>query len=504
MAEETKFQRDMGLAILREWCQTEERGEVFTKWRKKNGEPKSSAAPLSILHFNIRSFYSNQHDLAHLINKYKPTIISLNELGTIVLQVAIEKLLFEYNIFMKEGSNPHGGAVLAVDKRLKATPIASDQPNLVAVSVITDKKPHTIVSVYSPPTEPLPLDALSSMKTKSNSLIITGDMNAKHQEWGCAKANKKGHELAGWINKNELAVQNANMKTSLRSETTIDLIITEESESNVECRALANSGSDHLPILAEIHGTTINSNEAPITKTYWNVYEAILTTIQDEIAEKQAETAGRAQDRFEWLQQLLSALKQRVTVWHKKKKERATLPPSIRILLKHKHHLQNVHRHSKLEEDRLRLRSWQKLVQSEVRQFKASRWNTFISNVASPNPANFWKTIKSPNKKRAVSFSAVTEGNIVHKSSDEIIKCLHKHFSTRFTPPSSEEDSDNDREAQEAWNEIQRTEPDRDVQQRCNRSTFLSTGTGTGWKPPNRTKPTGLPVRSESIFRDKK
>jgi hypothetical protein len=63
MAEETKFQKDLGLATLKEWCQTGEKAEVLTKWTKQNGQPKPSAIPLSILHFNIRSFYSNQHDL---------------------------------------------------------------------------------------------------------------------------------------------------------------------------------------------------------------------------------------------------------------------------------------------------------------------------------------------------------------------------------------------------------------------------------------------------------
>ena len=36
--------------------------------------------------------------------------------------------------------------------------------------------------------------------------------------------------------------------------------------------------------------------------------------------------------------------------------------------------------------------------------------------------------------------------------------------------------------------------------QRCNRSTFFSTGTGTGRKRPDRTGPTGLPARNNYSF----
>ena len=58
MAEETEFQRGLGRTVLREWCQTEERDKVIDKWANQNKAPKPAATSLSILHFNIRSFYS--------------------------------------------------------------------------------------------------------------------------------------------------------------------------------------------------------------------------------------------------------------------------------------------------------------------------------------------------------------------------------------------------------------------------------------------------------------
>ncbi|CAF2150266.1 unnamed protein product [Rotaria magnacalcarata] len=104
-------------------------------------------------------------------------------------------------------------------------------------------------------------------------------------------------------------------------------------------------------------------------------------------------------------------------------------------MLKHKHYLQNKYRHSKLEEDRIRLRSWNKLVQLELNSFRQNNWNIFISQAASPNPKHFWQTVKCLNKKKSSNFSAITENNHMYKTSDENFITLLEHFSNRFTAP---------------------------------------------------------------------
>ncbi|CAF0980460.1 unnamed protein product [Adineta steineri] len=224
----SSFQLKLGLSILEEWCWTYSREEVMDKWLQQYMEPITLPISLSLLHYNIRYFYSNQYALIDMINKYKPSIISINELGTVTPQKALEKLLFSYNIFMKEGTNTHGGAVLAIDKKLKAIPIELPQENIVAVTLINRHKTFTIASIYSPPNEPLPTATLSLSKAANKNFIIVGDFNSKHASWECPQANPKGYVLDKWLDENDLTVHNPGMITSLRSDTTIDLIISTE------------------------------------------------------------------------------------------------------------------------------------------------------------------------------------------------------------------------------------------------------------------------------------
>ncbi|CAF1552707.1 unnamed protein product [Rotaria magnacalcarata] len=355
-----------------------------------------------------------------MISQHNPTVISLNELGTIVSDKTIKQLLFSYNIFRSKGTNSHGGAVLTVDKKPNALPLNIHQLNCVAFQVIVKNQTYVLASIYSPPNEPVPLKTMSSLNRISKNVIIVGDLNAKHPNWGCTSMNHKGRLLAEWLeNSDKYAIQNHGMKTSLRSDTTIDLVLT-------------------TPTISLSHCGTLSYIDKP---SKW----------------------------FTFLQQLLEALKERVTLYHQTAQQRPTLSSYLRFMLKHKHYLQNKYRHSKLEEDRIRLRSWNKLIQYELKSFRQNNWMNFISEVACPNPTHFWKTVKCLNKKLTASFSAITENGNIHTTPEEIVNCLQDHFYSRFTAPTLNMNNSIDVLAFKLWNELSNSSH-KDIELACENS----------------------------------
>ena len=191
----------MGHKIIEEWCWTTQRSKILTNWKQQRHQPTTNSTNLTILHYNIRNFLSNQCELLEMIERFKPAVISINELGREISLKFIEKVLFSYKIFKAEGTNSHGGAVLAIDKRLNPLEIdLQQQPNIVAASIMVNNKPCTLISVYSPPKEPLPLSTISNILPKSQTNIILGDLNAKNQSWGCTQVNKKDKNLIHGFN----------------------------------------------------------------------------------------------------------------------------------------------------------------------------------------------------------------------------------------------------------------------------------------------------------------
>ncbi|CAF4982606.1 unnamed protein product, partial [Rotaria sp. Silwood1] len=145
-------------------CWTGAKTDLLKKWEQQYQQPYSPVSNLTVLHYNIRSFNKNQCDLIDMVEKYKPTVISINELGKEIPTQVLAKSLFSYDIFKATGTNPHGGAVLAIEKQLKGVPIDCQQkPNIIAASMLVNNKHITITSVYSPLTQELQLEHMSTI-----------------------------------------------------------------------------------------------------------------------------------------------------------------------------------------------------------------------------------------------------------------------------------------------------------------------------------------------------
>ena len=295
---------------------------------------------------------------------------------------------------------------------------------------------------------------MSSLLTHALQTILLGDFNVKHTEWGCLINNSKGEQLLKWINENKLILHNSNMKTSLRSSTTIDLIISNQQIGSVNSSLLPYTCSDHYPIFIEFSNIVITSkDQQSFPKTYWNVYQVVLSAIYKHIEELYSDIHDE-HHVFIQFQNLLRALRSRVTVWARKNTIRPTLPPSVRILLKYKHYLQNRYYKTKLENDRLALRLWTNIIKHEIVHHRARMWNKILSKIASPNPTTFWRNIKLINKKRTINFCGITDdNNFIHKTPQSIISCLQDHFEKRFASPLLNLQDKTDAEASTFWQE---------------------------------------------------
>ncbi|CAF4534831.1 unnamed protein product, partial [Rotaria sp. Silwood2] len=174
-----------------------------------------------MLHYNVRYFYSNQADLIDMVNVYYPSIISLNELGTVIPDKIIKQLLFSYNVYTKQGTNPHGGVVLAIDKRLKCELMDVNEPNTIAALVTIERQQFIVASIYSPPTEQLPLTTMSTLLKESKNIIIIGDLNAKHPDWGCPQSVTSPNPTVFWSTVKKLNKKKSVEFSAITEESTI-------------------------------------------------------------------------------------------------------------------------------------------------------------------------------------------------------------------------------------------------------------------------------------------
>jgi hypothetical protein len=178
-------------------------------------------------------------------------------------------------------SNSFGGGCLAIAREVPHRIVSElhDINNLIAVDVFNSNKKYTVVVVYSPPSEGVPIDILNRLHRYNRNLILIDDLNARHPSWHDVSSNSCGHRLAEWIDERQnLRNFNSPQPTSTRSRGVIDLIIAPSHVSS-ELAEIDQKMcvTDHYPVHWRISSfISHSSTEHEVKRIDWVVLNSVL------------------------------------------------------------------------------------------------------------------------------------------------------------------------------------------------------------------------------------
>ncbi|GFV13222.1 hypothetical protein TNCV_3655421 [Trichonephila clavipes] len=106
--------------------------------------------------------------------------------------------------------------------------------------------------------------------------IFLGDLNAKHQSWGCSTSNDRDNDLLNADDDRALIFLNSGLPThtsfSYGTSEALDItLVSPELHSHCDWDILSSIGSDHLPILINVQ---INRKTVTSHKKFWNIKKA--------------------------------------------------------------------------------------------------------------------------------------------------------------------------------------------------------------------------------------
>ncbi|UYV72172.1 hypothetical protein LAZ67_9002061 [Cordylochernes scorpioides] len=185
-----------------------------------------------------------------------------------------------YNILRKD-RNKEGGGLAFLIKNLYYEDIAINIPNtsdLEAQGIkvyLNQNKTINIFNMYHPPNNKLIDDGTMAQFLTDNTIIV-GDLNAKHQLWGCSTPNPRGKILSNLFDDNAfMCLNDGNPTHHSYSYNTAQALDISFSSPDIfhKCKwqILKSIGSDHLPILIEISTKTKTSS---IKEKFWNFKKA--------------------------------------------------------------------------------------------------------------------------------------------------------------------------------------------------------------------------------------
>ncbi|CAF0824920.1 unnamed protein product [Adineta steineri] len=90
------------------------------------------------------------------------------------------------------------------------------------------------------------------------------------------------------------------MKTSLRSDTTIDLLICSEVPKTSECHSWAYTISANLPVFTNLLGLNTSAENHHVPRTCWRVLSSIRIAIHDQLQTDQEILMNKSNNTFNW------------------------------------------------------------------------------------------------------------------------------------------------------------------------------------------------------------
>ncbi|UYV77283.1 hypothetical protein LAZ67_15000335 [Cordylochernes scorpioides] len=242
----------------------------------------ATSKQLSILQCNINGLCSTAtkiklEEIMEIAEKQKIQIIALQETK---LNEKYNLKYKNYNILRKD-RNKEGGGLAFLIKNLYYEDIAINIPNtsdLEAQGIkvyLNQNKTINIFNMYHPPDNKLIDDGTMAQFLTDNTIIV-GDLNAKHQLWGCSTPNPRGKILSNLFDDNAfMCLNDGNPTHHSYSYNTAQALDISFSSPDIfhKCKwqILKSIGSDHLPILIEISTKTKTSS---IKEKFWNFKKA--------------------------------------------------------------------------------------------------------------------------------------------------------------------------------------------------------------------------------------
>jgi exonuclease III len=168
-------------------------------------------AVLHLLHININGLRANKTELESYLREVNADVLLINETK---LKDKPTPRISGFRVAAVRNREAvkigGGGVAIYVKKDMKFVNISPDIDDMVAIEIRFNGSPLAIISYYRPPYDSIDLNTpiLESFLTKYEQCIIAGDLNAKHQYYGCTRTNTPGEVLFDFVERNELVVAN--------------------------------------------------------------------------------------------------------------------------------------------------------------------------------------------------------------------------------------------------------------------------------------------------------
>lgn len=388
-----------------------------------------------LLQWNLQGMTTSKEDLLKIINDIEPIAVAVQETfygGDFIANIK------GYNGICKQGHfnrRFHGGVALYIHSSVPSQEliIQSDLQIVAAKIHIGKFKTVTIASVYIPPRSELNTDQLSNIfKDLPKPLIVMGDLNAHHTDWGNNTTNLRGRQIKDLCETNNLSIINDGSGTHI-SGSAIDLtLVTPDLIPDINFNTMPSVlSSDHHPIILTL---TLQQGDGHQIIEGWNFRKGNWKGFHEDAVWNQIHEETFPQDTRAAIEQLYLCYKQTADKYIPKYKARRHFPkpwwnPVCRAAWLEREKQYRIFKRTGEVEDKIVWKRARAQANKTFREAKEKHWREYVSALSVGTPSSLvWEQLGRIRGRPKRKISILRMGDEYFSSVGDIAEAIAKTF----------------------------------------------------------------------------
>lgn len=358
---------------------------------------------LQVAFWNCNGLNANRNELETFAQQHDLDVIMLSE--THLNDNHRDPLLVGYSIYRTDRQlRRGGGTAIYVRKSVKhcAAPVGGLR-SLEATGVIIDtsRGPIQLVSVYNTPDNVLDADDLNIVFNSSPRLLIAGDLNAKHTQWGSRRANRSGQILSAFVLENNFMISAPSEPTYHNPRNDLgeflDIAVSKDIPFQIRVTTLNELSSDHEPVLMHIGGGANEPFIRELKKVNWSKFSV---NLQSRLGPPTPiDSTVKVDEAVEALELNINNARNACTRVIKISSKFHMLPRHLSDLIREKNRIRRRVRRWAFPADKQELNRLKNEVRYALQDYRNERWQERVEELSTENNS-LWKMAKALRSQR--------------------------------------------------------------------------------------------------------
>lgn len=396
---------------------------------------------IKFVNWNANGIKSKKSTVIEFLSRHKIDIACITETH---LKNTDTFKINGFNVYRTDRNSIHssGGVAILIKKNIKHhQSTLPDMINLeaIAITVSTNRQDIKIISAYNPPNKKIQNEDISGL-FKDKPTILLGDLNAKHQTWGCLKTNQNGNKLLKISSEHSIIISpppSPTFQRPGRQPDILDIALIYNLPIDLHHQILNELDSDHVPIISTMYNQIKINHPTPKLINAPIIWETFRENLDKTlINQKQYQNIDDINRSIEHITETIKIAVTKALIKKNKKHTNITqttdpLPIVVQNLIKDKHKVRKIWQRTRNLGAKRRLNQLTRRVKWELDNIRYNSYSAYLGKL-NPNDSSLWLATKRILKQRNL-IPPLKNGIAKYDTNAEKSEAFADYFESCFT-----------------------------------------------------------------------